>query len=280
MTYIVFFYFISSTTLRIIDFAYHYQKLTNILAIFLYLTKVIVYTIATLLEIQLMALSGAVLVTLKMINDKLEKLNVSAPSTDEPVPDITRKTPRAAWNERNAAKNYTSTHKTNENDLDFDASESSTSFQIRQIAKYYLKICEFVRQTTKSEEYIMIVLLIYHTLHLKFKILKWVSNVGTGNLFSLIVPSIRSIIHSMALILSVEFFHQTHVQMERTFLTINLLKCQNSGDKEVCNELDLFFRLHLLNKTSYSPLAICTLARPLVVKIFGGMVTYVVFVMT
>nr|XP_026492288.1 uncharacterized protein LOC113397963 [Vanessa tameamea] len=215
-----------------------------------------------------------------MINENLEQLNLNTFSGDDRESAITRETPKIAWKETGSAKNYISTHTAIENDLNFDLSESNMSFQIRQLAKYYSKICEFVRETTNSEEFMMIFMLIYHTLHLKFKILTWVSTVGTGRWYSLIFPSIYSIIHSTALILIVESFHQTHVQMERTFLTINLLKCQKSGDKEMCNELDLFFRLYLLNKTTYSPLAICTMARPLIVKIFGGMVTCVVFIMT
>ncbi|XP_046965870.1 uncharacterized protein LOC124534204 [Vanessa cardui] len=99
--------------------------------------------------------------------------------------------------------------------------------------------------------------------------------------YYLLLPFItRSIIDVIALILCTEPFHQTHVQMDRTHLNINYLKCQRRENEEVSNELETFLRLLLLNKTTYSPLRLCTLARPLVVKIFGSLVTYLVIILT
>ncbi|CAH2096665.1 unnamed protein product [Euphydryas editha] len=154
---------------------------------------------------------------------------------------------------------------------------------IRQLAKYNLNIYEIVRTTTKGDGYLIMLLLVNHMVHGEIgwhKVVVWFSS-STELMFRYILPSILRIVkHSITLIFCTEVFHQTHAEMERTHQIVNYLKSQRGDEEDVNNELELFVRMLLLNKTTYSPLNMCTLSRPLVIKIFGSLVTYLVIILT
>ncbi|CAH0715911.1 unnamed protein product, partial [Brenthis ino] len=68
--------------------------------------------------------------------------------------------------------------------------------------------------------------------------------------------------------------------MERTSIIVQTLKCNCGENQPLRNELDQFLRMLKLQKTSYSPLDMCTLGRPLLFKIFGGLFTYLMVILT
>nr|XP_026492301.1 uncharacterized protein LOC113397977 [Vanessa tameamea] len=237
---------------------------------------------------QLITLAARVLLTLETINVNLEALIPAKYSIS--MPDIKPTVPRVAWENIGDFKINTmkfdkksNIYRTGAKDkFNVDLLNANVALTIRQLATNYFKICEIVRAITKKEGFLIILIFLYHMLHLEdswYKIIIGIS--AFEGKYYLVIPSIsHGIIEVIALILCTEPFHQTHVQMDRTHLTINYLKCRNRDNEEVSNELETSLRLLLLNKTTYSPLSVCTLARPLVLKIFGILVTYLVIILT
>ncbi|CAH2096662.1 unnamed protein product [Euphydryas editha] len=164
-----------------------------------------------------------------------------------------------------------------------DIGTANVANTIRQLAKYNLKIYEIVRTTTKGDGYLIMLLLLSHMVHVEIswhKIVVWFSS-STELMFRYIIPSmLRMVTHTFELIFCTEVFHQTHAETERTHEIVNYLKSRRCDEEDVNNELELFVRMLLLNKTTYSPLNMCTLSRPLLLKIFGTLVTYLVIILT
>ncbi|XP_046965869.1 uncharacterized protein LOC124534203 [Vanessa cardui] len=223
---------------------------------FLPLISVIAYQITILLEAQIITLAGRVLATLETINDNLEDLIPGKYPTS--IPDTKPTVPRAAW--ENIQTIPVRLHRTNicprdvQDKCNVDAPESNVALTLRRLAIHYFDICEIVRTITKFEGFLMILTILHHMLNLELQIASEVDQV-----------------HHKC---------DSRWKMERTHLTVNFLKCQIHDNKEVSNELETFLRLLLLNKTTYSPLSVCTLSRSLIVKIFGCLVTYLVIIMT
>ncbi|XP_045447867.1 uncharacterized protein LOC123656206 [Melitaea cinxia] len=148
---------------------------------------------------------------------------------------------------------------------------------------HYLNICEIVKCVTNSDGYMLMLLLVSHTMFIEVswhKAIVWRSDTSTG-LYSYILLLIsQSIVYAVTLILFIDFFHQTHKQMERTRQIVITLKYHRCDEEKVNNELETFNRMLLLNKTTYSPLNMFTLSRSLVGKIFSGIVTYLVTILT
>ncbi|XP_046963677.1 putative gustatory receptor 28b [Vanessa cardui] len=76
----------------------------------------------------------------------------------------------------------------------------------------------------------------------------------------------------------IEKFHQTHCEMQRTQNLIISVKSKEN-ETEVEHELELFSRILILSNVSYSPLGMFTIDRPLMVKLFGGLTTYLVIIL-
>ncbi|XP_046964203.1 uncharacterized protein LOC124533082 [Vanessa cardui] len=67
-------------------------------------------------------------------------------------------------------------------------------------------------------------------------------------------------------------------QMQRTDNLIIRGKSMEN-EREVEHELELFSRIIILSNASYSPLSMFTIDRPLMVKLFGGLITYLVIIL-
>ncbi|KAL0867537.1 hypothetical protein ABMA27_008314 [Loxostege sticticalis] len=83
------------------------------------------------------------------------------------------------------------------------------------------------------------------------------------------------VLHFLRTVFIIEPSHHTRVEMDRTNLLVSQLILQNN-DYMVSEELERFYRYIVLNKTSYTPMGICTLNRPLLASILSSVVTYLV----
>ncbi|CAH0715842.1 unnamed protein product, partial [Brenthis ino] len=207
-----------------------------------------------------------------------------------------RKMPKVAWEmaknedtalDVNSAVNMNNINKNNYIFTYIDvlgANETErTEYMIRQLAVYYRHICVIIRTWTSSDGLLMALILINRMFHLVQLLLSLIMGLTQNSdlfLNVLLYSSMNIINHVMALVLFVEPFQRTHFQMERTSIIVQTLKCNCGEYRPLRNELDLFLRMLKLQKTSYSPLNMCTLGRPLVLKIFGGLFTYLMVILT
>ncbi|XP_063833351.1 uncharacterized protein LOC135082485 [Ostrinia nubilalis] len=70
---------------------------------------------------------------------------------------------------------------------------------------------------------------------------------------------------------------QQKTVMDRTRLLVSQIILHNT-DALMAEELDKFYRYLLLNKTSYAPMALCTLSRSLLATMLGSVATYLVII--
>ncbi|CAH2096654.1 unnamed protein product [Euphydryas editha] len=251
------------------------------------ISRALMYQIVTLIEMQMITFAGRVLQTLTTVNQSLELL-IPVEDSILATPDTKKIARRNAWENTGTFKidvkpkttlDYNRKNVENKSDT-ANAYDANT---LRQLAKYIFNICKIVRTITEGDGYLLMMLLVCHTLHVEIswhKTIVWLSST-TELMYLYVIPSIlRSVVHSIALIYCTEVFHQTHAEMDRTHQIINYLKCRRCDEEDVNNELELFVRMLLLNKTTYSPLHMCTLSRLLVMKIFGSLVTYLIIILT
>ncbi|CAH2211542.1 jg6815, partial [Pararge aegeria aegeria] len=94
------------------------------------------------------------------------------------------------------------------------------------------------------------------------------------------IPLMFCALFLVTLVIIIEPFHNTHVEMQRTHFLVTSLKFYYSDDAGVSNELHLFLRLLELDKVAYSPLGVCRLERPVTVAMFATITTYLVVALT
>ncbi|CAH2096660.1 unnamed protein product [Euphydryas editha] len=244
MYFLMFITFLSAVGVPIITFTSFMKTDQSIIyyEILTQISRALLYQIMKLTEIQLITFAERVLQTLKIMNKNLELL-ISVE----------------------------------------DSRTANVANRIRQLAKYNLNIYEIVRTMTKGDGYLIILLLLCLMVLIEMswhKAVIWFSS-STELMFLYILPTIlRGGGNSIELIYCTEVFHQTHSEMERTHEIVNYLKSRRGDEEDVNNELELFVRMLMLNKTTYSPLNMCTLSRPLVIQIFGTLLTYLTIILT
>ncbi|KAM3959532.1 gustatory receptor for sugar taste 43a-like [Aphomia sociella] len=156
---------------------------------------------------------------------------------------------------------------------------NTTDDIIRHLALSYSDICHVVTEVTQC-----------HGKHLLFMIASIVVHlVVTPYYISLAfhysevqIEAIGLLVmwciaHFCSLVLIVEPCHWTQEELKRTNILVSLLMDRILVVDDVLNlELDEFYKQLTLNKIAFSPLGICTLARPLCASIMGLLTTYLV----
>nr|XP_026489001.1 putative gustatory receptor 28b [Vanessa tameamea] len=161
--------------------------------------------------------------------------------------------------------------------------EESIPHIIRELAISYVFICEIVMNTTKAEGVNMILAILYMAIHLEIQLYQIITTLISNSLetnffsYSNIVLSFWCICCISFIIYYIEQFHQTHYEMERTHNLIISGKSKEN-EREVEHELELFSRIIILSNASYSPLSMFTIDRTLMMKLFGGLITYLVII--
>ncbi|XP_052751838.1 uncharacterized protein LOC113509288 [Galleria mellonella] len=151
---------------------------------------------------------------------------------------------------------------------------------VRRLALSFSNICYVVTSVTKCHENSLLLLIATFAIHLV--IIPYYISLALQYSESQVEAVLLLLLwygtHLMSLALLVEPCHWTLEELNRTHVLVSILTDSVSADELLSKELNEFFKHLALNKITFSPLGICTLARPLCATIMGILTTYLVII--
>ncbi|XP_052751891.1 gustatory receptor for sugar taste 43a-like isoform X2 [Galleria mellonella] len=147
-----------------------------------------------------------------------------------------------------------------------------------QLSKLHGALCCAVRRVEHSYGLPLVVILISTLLHLivtpYFLIMEII--VSTNRVHFLVLQFLWCVTHLLRLVIVVEPSHYTIIEGKRTRSLVCRLMSLTPTTGEFPARLEVFCRQLMLQTTSYMPMGMCTLDRPLVASILGAVTTYLV----